>query len=88
MSVLAEKDKQKNAPDLQDKYDIAASAAPRCIAVQHIAAFWKEISRREPDAANTSWDIYSSNSHWNLKKKIPLNIQRNLMEILLNFIYA
>lgn len=54
MSVLAEKDKQKNAPDLQDKYDIAASAAPRCIAVQHIAAFWKEISRREPDAANTS----------------------------------
>ena len=24
---------------LHDKYDIAASAAPRCIAVQHIAAF-------------------------------------------------
>lgn len=39
---------------LQDKYDIAASAAPRCIAVQHIAAFWKETSRRTPEAANTS----------------------------------
>lgn len=26
-------------PDLHDIKDIAASAAPRCIAVQHIAAF-------------------------------------------------
>lgn len=46
--------KSNNELSLQDKYDIAASAAPRCIAVQHMAAFWKEISRREPDAANTS----------------------------------
>lgn len=39
---------------LQDIYDIAARAAPRCIAVQHIAAFWKDISRIEPEAAITS----------------------------------
>jgi len=39
---------------LQDKYDMAASAAPRCIAVEHIAAFWKDTSRREPHAVSTS----------------------------------
>jgi ectoine hydroxylase-related dioxygenase (phytanoyl-CoA dioxygenase family) len=46
--------KKSHALCLQDKYDMAASAAPRCIAVEHIAAFWKETSRREPHAASTS----------------------------------
>lgn len=43
-------------PDLHDINDIAASAAPRCIAVQHIAAFWNDNSRMEPETTNTSWD--------------------------------
>jgi len=38
---------------LHDMYDIAARAAPRCMAVQHIAAFCRDASSREPDAANT-----------------------------------
>ena len=42
----------------QDIYDIAASAAPRCIAVQQIAAFWKETSRRGPEEATTSCDAW------------------------------
>ena len=46
---------------LQDKYDIAARAAPRCIAVQHIAAFWIETSRREPQAERASCD---KSSNW------------------------
>jgi hypothetical protein len=37
-----------------DKYDIAAKAAPLCIAVQHIAALWKEISRSVPEVPNNS----------------------------------
>jgi len=44
---------------LQDKYDIAASAAPRCMAVQHIAAFWIETSRREAQADRASCDTSS-----------------------------
>lgn len=43
-------------PDLHDINDIAVSAAPRCIAVQHIAAFWNDNSRMEPETTNTSWD--------------------------------
>ena len=66
---------KKNHPlYLQDKYDIAASAAPRCIAVQHIAAFWKESSRREPDAASTSCNTSNKwKSQWNDYLHNPFN---------------
>jgi hypothetical protein len=37
-----------------DIYDIAAIAAPRCIAVEHIAAFWNDDSSSEPDAMTAS----------------------------------
>lgn len=65
---------------LQDKYDIAARAAPRCMAVQHIAAFWMETSRREPEAERAPCDIIklvnidfilteANKSDQNIKKK-------------------
>jgi hypothetical protein len=36
-------------------YDIAVSAAPQCIAVEQIAAFWNDKSRSGPDATIASW---------------------------------
>lgn len=77
---------QNHETNLQDKYDMAARAAPRCMAVQHIAAFCSAVSSREPDATNTCWDYSKRNSVIRNWKGKGITLQNHMHNI--NLFYS